>query len=52
MPDYIERHNNVYRAALDVPEDVREVIGRRRFLKSLNTSDPRKAKAAVGVLPR
>ena len=37
-------HRHIYHAELSVPKDVRHVIGRRRFRKTLNTSDIHEAR--------
>ena len=37
-------HRHIYHAELAVPKDVRHVIGRRRFRKTLNTSDIHEAR--------
>ena len=39
----IIKQGNTYHAELNVPKDVQYVIGRRRFRKTLNTTDIKEA---------
>ncbi len=40
---YLERRRNRWYAVMTIPEDVRHVLGKIRFVQSLGTSDKRKA---------
>lgn len=42
-PSHLERRYNIYYAVLDVPKDVRHVIGKRKYFQSTRTGDIRKA---------
>ena len=37
MPSYIEKRRRKYYAVLDVPKSVQSILGRRRFVQSLQT---------------
>lgn len=53
MPDHIEKRRNLWYATLTVPPDVRDRIGRFKFIESLGTADKRKAVAlAAPVIAR
>jgi hypothetical protein len=49
MPN-IERRANRWYATLHVPPDVREALGKSKFLQSLKTTDKRIAERRAGVL--
>jgi hypothetical protein len=44
LMSYVVRRGAIYRWRRAVPEDLREVIGKREIVHSLRTSDPREAK--------
>ena len=43
-------HRNIYHAELTVPKDVRHLIGRRRFRKTLQTTDIKKARRKEPII--
>ena len=49
MPN-IERRGNRWYATLHVPPDVREALGKSKFLQSLKTTDKRVAERYAGLL--
>lgn len=46
---YTEKRRNGWYAVLTVPSEVRSVIGKRRFVESLKTSDEKKANLLAGT---
>ena len=50
MPNYIERRRRKYYAKLTVPEDVRDVIGKLRFVQSLKTDSLAEAERRAAPL--
>ncbi|MEK0231872.1 tyrosine-type recombinase/integrase [Ralstonia pseudosolanacearum] len=49
-PSHLERRYNIYYAVLDVPKDVRHVIGKRKYFQSTKTGDIRKAQDRADAL--
>ena len=37
LPDYIEKRRRKYYAVLDIPKSIQPILGRRRFVQSLQT---------------
>ncbi|MFB3134459.1 MAG: DUF6538 domain-containing protein, partial [Rhodospirillales bacterium] len=53
MPSYIERRRRLWYAKLNIPEDVRDVLGKMRFVQSLKTdSMSTAARHAVPLIAR
>lgn len=53
LPPYVERRYQTFYAALDVPKGVRGIVGKKRFVQSLKTSDIRAAeRIAMQVVGR
>ncbi|MEO1961021.1 MAG: DUF6538 domain-containing protein, partial [Paracoccus sp. (in: a-proteobacteria)] len=53
LPPYVERRYQTFYAALDVPKEVRGILGKKRFVQSLKTSDLRAAeRIAMQVVGR
>lgn len=50
LPNYIELRRKTWFAVKDVPQDVKESIGKTRFVKSLKTRDKRIALSRVGAV--
>lgn len=48
MSNNLERRRRLWYAVLDVPADVRDVIGRRRYVQSLKTENLSEARRLVG----
>ncbi len=50
MPSYIERRRRLLYAKLNIPEDVRDVLGKMRFVQSLKTDSRSTAERYVTSL--
>ena len=46
----IIKQGNIYHAELKVPRDVREIIGKNKFRKSLQTTDIKEAKRKEPII--